>query len=586
MNNKVVLSIVVVLAICGIFFPSLYAAEQYAVDVRSNVEIPMADGAGLSANLFLPKAEGKFPVILMRTPYGKGDTKMGEGFFFAKRGYVFVSQDCRGKGASEGLWQPFANEARDGKDTHEWILEQPWCNGKLGTTGGSYVGFTQWASAPGAGDYLKAMSTVVPLVDPYGDIAYPGGAYNLALMMGWGTMVSFKPGDTVTVAGWKQDDWLNAYKALPLCEWDKAIDRKVQYLRDWVAHTRFDEYWQARTTIAHADQITAPIFAIGGWFDIFARSTLDHVNTVRRTSKSTRARRHTCVVMGPWTHGISWTGKVGQLDFGRQSLIDLRQMQAQWFDHWLKDRTNGVDKWPAFRIFVMGTNQWRNEDQWPLARTQYTAYYFHSKGSANTLDGDGTLSTASPAHEPPDEFTYDPKDPVPTLGGCNLMNCPAGPFDQTKAEKRKDVLVFTGDKLTEDVEVTGPVKVVLYAAGSTRDTDWTAKLVDVHPDGKPYNLCDGIIRARYRDSMTEPTLIERGKVYRYEIDLWVTSNVFLKEHRIRVEISSSNFPRFDRNPNSGKPFGTDTKLRKAQQTIYHDTEHPSHILLPVIPYPL
>ena len=583
MTNKVVRLVVLLSVLCGVFSASLFAAEQYEVEVRTDVRIPMSDGVELSANLFLPKAKGPFPVILMRTPYGKGNARQGEGLFYAREGYVFVSQDCRGKGASEGLWQPFVNEARDGKDTHEWILEQPWCNGKLGTTGGSYVGFTQWASAPGAGDYLKAMSTVVPLVDPYGDVAYLGGAYNLALMMGWGTMVSFKPGDTVTVADWKPEDWLDAYKTLPLGEWDKVIGRKVQYLRDWVGHPHFDEYWQARTTIRRAETIAAPIFAVGGWFDIFAKSTLDHVNTVRRRSRSADVRRHTCALMGPWTHGISWTGKVGQLDFGRQSVVNMRDMQAQWFDHRLKGRTSGADKWSAFRIFVMGVNQWRNEDQWPLARTQYTGYYFHSKGAANSLNGDGTLSTARPAHEPPDEFTYDPKDPVPTLGGCNLMNCPAGPFDQTEAERREDVLVFTGEKLKADVEVTGPVKVVLYAASSVKDTDWTGKLVDVHPDGKAYNLCDGIIRARYRDSRTDPSLIKRGKVYRYEIDLWVTSNVFLKDHRIRVEISSSNFPRFDRNPNSGKPFGTDTKLKKAKQTIYHDAEHPSHILLPVIP---
>lgn len=561
----------------------LTASLTWAVEVRTNVRIPMGDGVDLSANIFLPESKGEFPVILMRSPYGKGDDKFGEGLHYAGDNYVYVSQDCRGKGQSDGDWDPFANEITDGKDTHQWVLAQEWCNGKIATTGGSYVGFTQWTAAAGAGDYLKAMFPAVPLVDPYHDCAYTGGAFNLALLMGWGTGVSYKPGDKLTTAGWKQDDWLNAYKMLPLNKWDTAVNKDIPYLRQWVAHTQFDSYWQTRTTSTRLDEITVPVFAVGGWYDIFAKSTIDHVNTVRKTSKSPLARKHAHVLMGPWTHGISWDGKVGELNFGKQSLINLGDIQKKWFDRWLKDEENGVEEWAPFRIFVMGENKWRDENEWPLARTVYTPYYLHSKGSANTLRGDGTLNTQKPKGESKDTFEYDPHNPVPTLGGCNLVNCPAGPYDQTKAQQRQDVLVFTSEKLTEPVEVTGPVKVILYAASSAPDTDWTAKLVDVHPDGTPYNLCDGIIRAQFRESMNTPSTIEPGKVYRYEIDLWVTSNVFLKDHKIRVEISSSNFPRFDRNPNSGLPFGTDTKLNKASQTIYHNARHPSHILLPVIP---
>lgn len=570
-------------AVCAFCVPLVRAAGSSAVDVRTNVRVPMRDGVELSANVFVPKAEGAFPVILMRTPYGKGDEKMGEGVFYAQRGYVFVSQDCRGRGQSAGGWEPFLNEASDGIDTHRWVLEQPWCNGKIGTTGGSYVGYTQWAPAPEAGDYLKAMAPVVPLVDPYRDVAYCDGAFNLAMLMGWGTMVAYGPGEAVSIAGWKQEDWQRAYGTLPLRQWDTVIGRRVEYLRQWVMHTEFDGYWQARTTITRADEIAAPIFAVGGWYDIFAKSTLEHVNTVRRTAKSAVAREHAHALMGPWTHGISWDGKVGQLDFGKQSVINLRDLQAEWFDRWLKDADNGVDDWPAFRVFVMGENTWRDEAAWPLERTQYVPYYFHSATSANGASGDGTLNAQSPGDEPADTFVYDPEHPVPTLGGCNLMHCPAGPYDQRMAALRKDVLVYTSEKLPKPLEVTGPVKVVLYAATTARDTDWTAKLVDVHPDGKAYNLCDGIVRARYRNAGAPPSLLEPDTCYRYEIDLWVTSNVFLKGHRVRVEISSSNFPRFDRNPNSGLAFGTDTQLNKATQTVYHDTARPSHILLPVIP---
>jgi hypothetical protein len=600
------------------------AKAAFEVDVRTDVKVPMRDGVELSANIFMPKTDGKFPVILVRSPYGKGDEKQGDGLYYAGLGYAFVIQDCRGKGASQGEWEPFANEGNDGRDTQKWVLSQPWCNGSIGTSGGSYVGFTQWISAPDAGEHLKAMFPVVPLVDACGDGVYTDGALNLALMMGWGSLVSLRPGEQPEMLTWHPEDWLKAYRTLPLAEWDRAIGRKVQYLRDWVAHPHFDEYWAARGIRGQWQNITAPSCSVGGWYDIFARSVFEHINAVAEQSRSPQARKHQHLVMGPWGHGISQDGKVGDLNFGKASVIDLRDMQTKWFDYWLKGQQTDAANWPAFRIFVMGANQWRDEQEWPLKRTQYTPYYFHSNGSANTLKGDGTLNAEKPSDEPNDQFVYDPNDPVPTAGGCNLIGCPAGPHDQSEVEKRNDVLVFTSDELKNEVEVTGPVKVILYAASTAQDTDWTAKLVDVHPDGRAFNLCDGILRARLwrgrpglasdvsrpswprgaegvppsdrgrdaRDtqgqdalatSRDNPTLITPGEIYRYEIDLWVTSNAFLPGHRIRVEISSSNFPRFDRNPNTGEPFGTDTKLNKATQRVFHDQQHPSHVLLPVVP---
>jgi len=570
------------LACLILWSPVVAGQEPYPVEVRTQVAVPMRDGVQLSTNIFLPKAEGKWPVILMRSPYGKGDEKQGDGLYYAARGYVVVNQDCRGRGASQGRWEPFVNEAPDGLDTHKWILAQPWCNGTIGTMGGSYVGFTQWAPAPDAGPYLKAMVPVVPLVDPYGDIAYIDGAFGLSLMMGWGSLMWTPPAD-MKVPAWDGAGWLKAYRTLPLADWDRVLGYRVSYLRDWIAHPHYDSYWAARGVRDRRQDIQAPILAVGGWYDIFAKTALEHVNAVRATSQSSEARNHQHVLMGPWTHGISNIGKVGDLDFGKGSVVDLRRMQTLWFDHWLKGKTNGVETWSPYRIFVMGRNVWRDEQAWPLRSTRYTKYYLHSQGTAQTREGSGTLSTTEPLAEPSDEFIYDPNDPVPTLGGCNLFGCPAGPTDQTAAETRRDVLVFTSNTLESDLEVTGPVKVVLYAATSARDTDWTAKLVDVHPDGRPFNLCDGILRARYRDSLREPKLLEPGKIYRYEIDLWVTSSVFLLGHRIRVEISSSNFPRFDRNLNTGEPCGTGMTWTKATQTAYHDRDHPSHIILPVIP---
>ena len=292
--------------------PAIIASEApYAVDVRADVKIAMRDRIELSANIFLPKDEGKFPVILVRSPYGKGDEKHSEGLFYAARGYVFVSQDCRGKGASQGQWEPFANEKNDGLDTQKWILNQPWCNGSIGTGGGSYVGFTQWITAPNVGEYLKAMFTVVPLIDTYSDGIYTDGALNLALMMGWGSLVSAKPNEQIAMFAWREQDWIKAYRALPLCQWDRAIGRKVQYLRDWVAHPHFDEYWARRGIRNHWQDITVPIFTVGGWYDIFSRSVFEHVNAVRTTSRSQDARKHQHLVMGPWAHGISQDGKVG-----------------------------------------------------------------------------------------------------------------------------------------------------------------------------------------------------------------------------------------------------------------------------------
>jgi putative CocE/NonD family hydrolase len=547
-------------------------AADTQVDVRAEVKIPMRDGVLLAANIVLPKQPGKYPTILMRTPYGKGAP--GAGRDYAQHGCVYVAQDCRGRGTSAGPWTPFLHERTDGEDTYQWIARQPWSNGQIGTTGGSYVGFTQWTSVPGNGSLVKASYTVVPLVDPYHDLAYPGGAMQLRLMLGWSSGTA---GSRATQS-WQAADWL---RALPLRTADTAVGVPVPFFRDWVAHPHFDAYWQPCSIQGRYRSITTPMYTVGGWFDIFAKSALDHVSAVRTESQSPEARRHQHILVGPWTHGANRTRQVGDVDFGPQSLVDLGKTQTQWFGRWLKGTNPEVDRWPPFRIFVMGRNVWRDEQEWPLRRTRYTPYYFHSRGKANTLGGDGRLNPTPPGVEPTDRFVYDPDDPVPTTGGCNLSG-PAGPRDQTTVERRPDVLVFTSDALEQELEVTGPVKVVLHAAATAPDTDWTAKLVDVWPDGRPIGLCDGIRRARYRESADRPTLIEPGKPYRYEIDLWVTSNVFLRGHRVRVEISSSNFPRFDRNPNTGHAFGADAERRRSTQTVYHDASYASHILLPVI----
>jgi hypothetical protein len=554
--------------------PAQQAASELPYTFQGDVMVPMRDGAKLTANIFLPKTGGPFPVILMRTPYGKMDAKFGEAKRYCAAGYAMVVQDCRGRGRSEGTWDPFLQDGDDGFDTQEWVGRQPWCNGRIGTAGGSYVGWTQWAAAPRASRFLACMAPVVPFSDVYHEITYPGGAFQLALAFGWGAGVGGLKMDPTKLA--------EAFKYLPLSRWDEQGDKRVFFLRDWVAHPTYDDYWRARSVGGRYDQVTVPALNVGGWYDIFSKATFDHIARVRQSSTNRLARRNQFVLMGPWGHGVGGQ-KLGELDFGPAAKLDLAKLQFDWFEYWLQEKETGVQDWPAVRLFVMGENVWRNETEWPLARAQYTPWYLRGAGQANTRSGDGALSLAQPEDEPPDQFTYHPSNPVPTRGGNNLVGPPAGPFDQSQIEERADVLVYTSAPLEKALEVTGPVKVILHAASSAPDTDFTAKLVDVHPDGKAYNLCDGIIRARYRQSFTTPTLIEPGRIYRYEIDLWVTSNLFKPGHRLRVEISSSNFPRFDRNPNTGHAFGANAELATASQTIYHDRHRASHLLLPVVP---
>ena len=292
--------------------------------------------------------------------------------------------------------------------------------------------------------------------------------------------------------------------------------------------------------------------------------------------------------MGRGVHAASTLTHAGEVDFGKESVLDLRAIELGWFDRWLKGERDGIDEEAPVRIFVMGANEWRDEQQWPLARTAYTPYYLHSNGRANSLTGDGGSTPQAPSDEPADEYDYDPAFPTPTRGGCNCCNPEIvawGAYDQRGTEYRGDVLVYTSDPLPEDLEVTGPVVVKLYARTSARDTDFTAKLVDVHPDGYAVNLCDGIVRGRYRESTTQQKLLQPGEVYEFTIDLWPTSNVFLSGHRIRVDVASSNFPRFDRNPNTGGKFGEGFDMEVAHQTVFHDVARPSHVLLPVIPSP-
>jgi len=374
---------------------------------------------------------------------------------------------------------------------------------------------------------------------------------------------------------------------LPLVDQPLLREFAPFYL-DWLNHPTYDEYWKR---IAHSEfyeQMTVPAFNMGGWYDLFLGGTLANYTGMKQRGGSALARAHQRLVIGPWSH-INSTGVFPERSYGLMAsseAIDLEGMQLRWHDHWLKGEENGVEEDKPVKIFVMGLDQWRDEDDWPLPDTQYRPYYLHSGGHANSAASDGTLSTEAPADEPEDVYLYDPRHPVSTTGGAILIGLGPveGPRDQRAVEAREDVLCYSTPVLEKPVKVTGPIALVLYISSSARDTDFTGKLVDVYPDGRAEILTDGILRARYRESFTEPKLLSSGQIYELRLDLWATSNLFKAGHRIRLEVSSSNFPRFDRNTNTGGTIEKETEkdFVQAVNRIYHDAAHPSHLILPII----
>ncbi|MGD9710942.1 MAG: CocE/NonD family hydrolase [Thermomicrobiales bacterium] len=556
------------------------------VQVLNDVPVPMRDGVSLSADVYLPFGmSGSLPVILSRTPYDN-NVIMDQGYWWAQQGYVYVAQDVRGRYDSGGEWVPWENETEDGYDTLEWIGQQPWCDGNIGMSGASYGGQVQWQAGYTGHPLLKAIVPRVMGNNLWDSPHYQGGAFGLGVnaVWGWRTMAR-------TMQRIDRMDWPAVLQTLPLRDMDKVSGKRHPAFSAWLDHEEYGEYWHAPAVDEHFSEYTVPILQVCGWFDLYAGGMMANFVGLREKAGSELSRQNQFMIMGPWTHPQAGnappgTTNAGDRDFGIHSLLDTRAIELAWFDRWLKGKPNDVEKASPLKIFVMGAAYWRNEQEWPLARTVWTPYYLRSGGNANTLHGDGWLSTAPAEAETPDEYDYDPLNPCPTNGGCNCCNpevIPWGVYDQRPIEMRPDVLVFTTPPLEHDLEVTGPVTVTLYASTDGPDTDFTAKLVDVYPDGKAWNLCDGIIRARYRKGRAPSALLTPGEVYEFVIDLWVTSNVFKKGHAIRVEISSSNFPRFDRNLNTGNPIADDASPRIAHQTVYHDADYPSHILLPVIP---
>jgi putative CocE/NonD family hydrolase len=537
--------------------------------------IPMRDGVRLAANIFLPgDAPDKLPAILERTPYGKGAGITPNYAAFVDHGYAVIVEDVRGRYESGGRFDPLRQEPADGDDTLNWIARQSWSNGKVGMIGGSYRGIVQWKVALLNNPHLKAIFPVVSGYDDYRDRFYStGGAMKLAHRLEWMAENMAAPG--------YRPDFSKYILHLPLRTADVAATGWPSAMfRDVAAHPEFDDFWRSISVKEQIARVKVPVFSVGGWYDNYVQSDLEAFAALRRISGVNR------VLVGPWPHNMSIPFE--GVDFGPEAGVPLRRMQMEWFDQWLMGKDSALMSRPPVEIFVMGSNKWREEREWPPAEARPKRLYLESAGRANSAEGDGGLADHLPARAAEDHFVFDPRDPAPTRGGavcCNPKVFPWGPLDQRPVEQRADVLVYTTPPLKQELEVIGPVEVVLYVATTARDTDFTAKLVDVFPDGYARNLTDGILRMRYRNSLARAELLHPGEVYRVTVDAGVTSNVFLKGHRVRVEISSSNFPRFDRNPNTGGLGADETRLWKASQTVYHDRERPSQVVLMVMPGP-
>ena len=550
------------------------SAKTSEVKIEFNRRVRMRDGIELSADIYRPDALGRFPVILSRTPYTKtSGSSLKIARYFVSNGYVFVTMDVRGRGDSDGTFTPYVNDGQDGYDAIEWAGAQDWSTGKVGTIGGSYNGAIQWLTAVQQPPHLAAMIPMVSPSDPF--VEWPTGQ-PLPATISW---YHFTAGHVLQ--NMEAVDWNKLYWHLPFITMDEAMGRPNRLWDEEVEHSKLDSWWEPQRYQNKFERVRVPVLNISGWYDDEQVGTpLNFMGMTARGDES--VRRSQKLLMGPWPHAVNSSTKIGTVEFGPTAVIDLNAVWLRWFDYWLKGIDNGVMKDPPVRIFVMGENVWRDENEWPMARTRWTKYYLHSNGRANTLTGDGTLSTTAPSNEPTDTYAYDPAKPVPFITDPSFAQI-GGPDDYRKVEERDDVLVYTSEPLSEDTEVCGPIRVKLYAVSSTPDTDFMAKLIDVWPNGFAQRLTDGMVRARFREGMDKPSPIEPGRIYAYDLDLWNTCQLYQKGHRIRIEISSSAFPKYDRNLNTGEALGKTARMQVAQQKIYHDREHSSHVVLPIIP---
>ncbi len=616
-------SCVAVVALTGLARTACGAEPPFEVVTRGNVMVPMRDGVKLATDVYLPgrngvAVDGRFPVVLARTPYGKRAGMSGcAPEHYIPLGYVVVRQDTRGRGGSEGIWHWMTDARDDGYDTIEWIAAQPWSDGKIGMVGCSYVGATQHLAAMGRPPHLTTIIPQDPSINHGIGATIYGGAFRLRVW-DWifdnaasGSRQARDPALKATLTQ-HSEDRRHYLMNLPLRRGLTPLRLAPEYedmLLDMMSHRKNDEYWRFSNVIEYVDEHKdIPVFLIGGWYDLFSSGTTETYMALKRTVKGP-----VHLIMGPWIHHMN--GRThGQVDFGPDAVVDMTPARQAWYDRWLKGIEGGFGKEAPFRtpvrMFVMGTGDghktesgklyhggyWRDAADYPLPEAKSTEYYLHR---------DGSLATAKPSEEKSSTmFEFDPKHPVPTVGGCTCCArkiMTDGAWNQWGGEHtwiwpvplplsaRNDVVVFMTPPLEQDTEIIGPIRVKLWASSSAVDTDFTAKLIDVYPSSSDFPagfdliMGDGIIRARFRESDKEEKFMTPGEVYEFDIKLDPCCNVFKKGHRIRVDVSSSNFPRFDVNPNTGEPANDNRRVITAVNTIYHDSQHPSHIVLPLMP---
>jgi putative CocE/NonD family hydrolase len=570
---------------------STFASAQ-GIDCRE-VMVPMRDGTRLATDVYVPKDQGPgpFPVVIERTPYDKGRCDNPAAQYFAKRGYVAIRQDERGRYRSEGEYYWLRDEGwgerRDGYDTIEWAAAEPWSNGKVGTMGLSFTCFNQYLTAPTRPPHLAAMFCAHSASNAYRDLYYAGGALHM-IMPTWlltqnemakPLLLNF-PGSRGYLG--TPDAWRSWYERKGEGEAEFGASMISGMLTDMLENPYYNDYWRQFAVDEHWSEIDVPIFHYASWYDRYPHSQVKHFNGIKAKG-GPKARESQKLFIGPWTHGAGEVTArvVGDLDFGSEAAIEYFALRRRWFDYHLKGIENGIMSEPPVRIFVMGENRWRDESEFPLLRQIPTTFYFRggSSGSIDSLN-DGSLGKEKPGGEGPDSYRYDPRQPVPTLGG-DLFIQPMGARDHRTADRLS--LTYTTPPLDQDTEVTGLPRVQLYAASDAVDTDWVVTITDVHPDGYSQVLRQNILRARYREGDERPVLMEPGTIYRFEIEMYPVSNLFKAGHRIRLSVTSSSFPKWYPNGNTGREIDEDAPPVVARNTIYHDAEHPSSVILPIIP---
>ena len=587
----------------------------YKIRLQKSQMIPMRDNIRLSTDLYIPEIkEKKLPVILIRTPYNKNIFRNKEeklvAHFFSSQGYIVAVQDCRGKFESEGIYSPPAgNEANDGYDTVDWLTKQTWTNGKIGTFGCSYPGEMQMVQAPLMHPGLAAMipqaagGVIGAANGRYNYWAgFKGGVLDHAASISWyfraAHKYSYKPPSGLADAEiLKIREFFNpAATLLPDVDFEKLnwylplidiMNKAGAPPNDWVnlITTDFgDPWWHEVMSFYDGDEkFNTPAIHMSSWYDFSVEETLFAAKYFSDNAVTKTVAENQFVIIAPTGHcDFDQSGentKVGELYIG-DTTFDYFGTYLKWFDYWLKGQKNSVTDMPKVQYFTIGKNKWQSADEWPLPETKFTKYYLHSGGNANSRYGDGSLSQKPSENEFSDKYTYDPGNPVPTIGGSRSE--PAGAFDQAEIEIRNDVLVYSTPVLKKGIEITGPITLILFVSSSVRDTDFTAKLIDVYPDGKAYNIQDAIFRARYREGFTKKVWMEKDKVYKIQINLNAASNYFASGHIIRLQVSSSNFPMYERNLNTGGNNYDETEWILAENTIHHSKKYPSHLILPII----